>query len=96
MRSASDVLSGHLNATSPQQFLLESSTMGLAGGVLGASLGTLVVVAVSAYNQWTPVLDPLAPLGAPLVGAAIGLISGTYPALRAARMEPVDALRGGM
>lgn len=79
-----------------QQFLFESATMGFAGGVLGASFGTLVVVGVSAYQQWTPVLDPLAPFAAPVIGAVIGLVSGTYPALRAARMEPVDALRSGM
>ncbi len=78
-----------------QQFLLESTTVGIVGGVLGASLGTLVVVAVSAYQQWTPVLDPLAPFLAPLVGGLTGLISGTYPALRATRLEPVEALRSG-
>lgn len=78
-----------------QQFLLESTTVGIVGGVLGASLGTLVVVAVSAYQQWTPVLDPLAPFLAPVVGGLTGLVSGTYPALRATRLEPVEALRSG-
>jgi putative ABC transport system permease protein len=77
------------------QFLLESTAMGLAGGVMGASLGTLVIVAVSATKTWTPVLDPWVPLGAPLVGGLIGLISGTYPSLRAAALEPVEALRAG-
>lgn len=76
-----------------QQFLVESGAMGLVGGIVGASLGTLVIVAVSARNTWTPVLDPLVPLAAPLVGGLVGLISGTYPALRAAFLEPVDALR---
>jgi putative ABC transport system permease protein len=77
------------------QFLLESTTMGLAGGVIGASLGTLVIVAVSASKTWTPVLDPWVPLGAPALGALIGLVSGTYPSLRAASLEPVEALRAG-
>jgi macrolide transport system ATP-binding/permease protein len=77
------------------QFLLESMAMGLLGGVIGASVGTLVIVAVSAAKTWTPVLDPWVPLGAPLLGALIGLVSGTYPSLRAASLEPVEALRAG-
>jgi macrolide transport system ATP-binding/permease protein len=77
------------------QFLIESTVMGLLGGIIGASLGTLVVVGVSAARTWTPVLQPWVPLMAPLVGALIGLLSGTYPSLRAAAMEPVEALRAG-
>jgi ABC-type lipoprotein release transport system permease subunit len=77
------------------QFLIESTVMGLLGGIIGASLGILVVVLVAASRTWTPVLDPMIPLAAPLVGALIGLLSGTYPSLRAAAMEPVEALRAG-
>jgi macrolide transport system ATP-binding/permease protein len=77
------------------QFLIESTVMGLLGGIVGTSLGILVVVGVAASRTWTPVLDPLIPLAAPLVGALIGLLSGTYPSLRAAAMEPVEALRAG-
>ena len=44
-------------------------------------------------KQWTPVLDLRRALGAPLAGALVGLLAGLYPSLRAARMEPVDALR---
>ena len=77
------------------QFLVESAAMGLLGGIVGASLGTLLVVAVSASRDWTPVLDAWVPLAAPAAGALIGLVSGAYPSLRAAAMEPVEALRAG-
>ena len=77
------------------QFLVESGVMGLLGGIVGTALGVLVVVGVSAGRTWTPVLDPWVPLVAPLVGGLIGLLSGTYPALRAATLEPVEALRAG-
>lgn len=78
------------------QFLAESATMGLLGGIVGASVGVSVTVGVSVMRDWTPVLDPRVPLAAPLAGALIGLLAGLYPALRAAAMEPVDALRAGL
>ena len=77
------------------QFLAESGLLGLVGGFTGASAGILVLVAVSLARTWTPVLDPWLPFAAPALGAAVGVLSGLYPAARAASLQPVEALRSG-
>jgi len=89
LRRAIGATRGHIAV----QFLLESASMGIIGGIIGASVGVIIVVAVSAYQGWTPVLDLVVPFLAPLIGGVIGLLSGTYPALNAARLEPVEAFR---
>lgn len=76
------------------QFVVESAIVGLLGGLIGASLGVLSVVTLSAIQQWTPVLDALIATGGALLGAIIGLTAGSIPARRASRIEPVTALRG--
>lgn len=75
------------------QFLLESALLGLLGGIIGDCLGIIVIVVVAYFQQWTPVLDPLISFTSPLLGMLIGIISGSYPAYCASKMEPVEALR---
>lgn len=75
------------------QFLTESALIGSVGGLVGAAAGVVAVVAVALFQQWTPVLPTAVALLAPLVGTLTGLVAGAYPALRAARIEPVDAFR---
>jgi putative ABC transport system permease protein len=75
------------------QFLVESVIVGLLGGLIGATVGVLATVGLSAVRDWTPLLDMRLALGAPLLGALIGLLAGTYPAWRAAAIEPIAALR---
>ncbi|QGU28825.1 ABC transporter permease [Microbacterium oryzae] len=76
------------------QFTAESIVIGLLGGLIGAALGVLAVVVVAALQHWTAVVDPLVACGGVLLGAIVGWLSGWYPARRAARVEPVNALRG--
>jgi len=75
------------------QFLAESVILSLLGGLLGIAAGiTITKVAGSAFRSGLPIrIDGLAiALGIALV---LGIVSGTYPALKASRMEPVEALR---
>ena len=76
------------------QFLVESVIVGFLGGLLGTAVGVLLTVGVSWFRDWTPILDSRLSLGAPLLGAVIGLIAGTYPAWKASAIQPITALRG--
>ncbi|WP_405786572.1 ABC transporter permease [Streptomyces sp. NBC_00029] len=89
LRRALGARSRHITA----QFLAESGALGGLGGLLGTSLGTLTVVAVSLARDWTPVVHPGTVAAAPVVGLATGLAAGLYPAWRASRIQPAEALR---
>lgn len=75
------------------QFLLEAMLISGLGGILGIALGVLSIPLVASFNQGVALL---APESIPLafgVALAVGLIFGLYPALRAARLDPIEALR---
>jgi putative ABC transport system permease protein len=75
------------------QFLFESVLLSAGGGVLGIAVGILLIPLVATFNQGNALLDlgsvPLAFGVALLTGVAFGL----YPAVRASRLKPIEALR---
>ncbi|MFD1250417.1 ABC transporter permease [Nocardioides ginsengisoli] len=75
------------------QLLVESSVLGVLGGMVGGLVGEVAVVIVSVVQDWTPTLDARTLLAAPAVGTLVGIVGGAYPAARAARIEPVEAFR---
>jgi putative ABC transport system permease protein len=75
------------------QFLTESLILGVAGGVLGVVIGAQVTYALALQRGWQPLIPPTA-VGAALGTATIvGAVAGLYPAMRAARLSPTEALR---
>jgi len=80
------------------QFLLESATLSLIGGVIGIGLAWLIgkgiaLIAANAGSPFQPVIGWDAVLLATLFSTFVGLFFGIYPANRAASLEPVEALR---
>jgi putative ABC transport system permease protein len=75
------------------QFLIEAIAISLAGGVLGILFGVGASAVIGAVAKWSIAVNPGAILMAFLFSAAVGVFFGFYPARRASRLEPIEALR---
>ena len=75
------------------QFLVEAVTLGIAGGVLGILVGFLAALTITATLQWQTTVSFTAVVLAFGVATVIGVFFGFYPAHRASKLNPIDALR---
>jgi len=75
------------------QFLTESVIISLIGGIIGMILGILGAELIGSFAQITPAVSPWVILGAIFFSSAVGIFFGIYPARKAARLDPIEALR---
>jgi ABC-type antimicrobial peptide transport system permease subunit len=84
---------GASNADIAAQFLIESLALSIGGGILGYIVGYLVAFGVSTFLTFDPIITWQIAVGAIGISLVIGMLFGFYPAVRASRKDPIDALR---
>jgi putative ABC transport system permease protein len=75
------------------QFLVEAATLSVSGGIVGILAGSSLALLVGAVSPLPAALSLSAVLLGVLMSTAVGVFFGSYPAARAARLDPIEALR---
>jgi putative ABC transport system permease protein len=76
-----------------RQFLIESVTLSLAGGVFGIALGVAASIVISNTLSWPTLISPVSIFASVIFSAFVGIAFGYYPARKAAGLDPIEALR---
>lgn len=76
-----------------RQFLIESMTLSLVGGVIGVLFGVGTSLTISSTLHWPTSISPLSVIVAVVFSVFVGVAFGYYPARKAAALDPIDALR---
>ncbi len=76
-----------------RQFLSEAVVMSVAGGAIGILFGVISSVAIAKVLKWAVLISPMAIVTAVLFSVGVGVFFGYYPARKAARLDPIEALR---
>lgn len=84
---------GATNSDIVAQFLIESLAMSIGGGIVGYILGYALAFAISTFLTFDPVLNWQIAVSALAISFVVGMIFGLYPAIRAAKKDPISALR---
>jgi putative ABC transport system permease protein len=75
------------------QFLIEAISLSSVGGIIGIIVGVVGAKVISMMKEWPSLISPSSIVLAFLVSAAVGIFFGFYPARKAARLDPIEALR---
>jgi putative ABC transport system permease protein len=75
------------------QFLTEAMTLTAVGGVLGIIIGGILAMVINAFSPFPALVQPTWVLVAFAVSVGVGLTFGLWPAAKAARLDPIEALR---
>jgi putative ABC transport system permease protein len=75
------------------QFLIEAIILSLVGGLLGITLGISAAIGLAYFAAWPVIIEPGIVVLAFAVSAGVGVFFGYYPALKASRLDPIEALR---
>jgi putative ABC transport system permease protein len=76
-----------------RQFLIESITLSVVGGIIGVAFGVGASIVISKWLSWPTLVSPASIIASVVFSVFVGVAFGYYPARKAASLDPIDALR---